>query len=148
VMPFAAKQTIQFDGKLSDTLTQIPQNGLVSSIMLGKNDVRELAVGNFCFVGLGKRDGIATGDRFTVFRPQPEFNRNDLIAGQTGRSSTYASVRDWLYKYRMIELLRQRKLPPVILGDIVVVEAGESVSTGKIVNSLLEMHPGDLVVKR
>ena len=148
VTPFAAKTPIKFDGTLSDELTQIPQNGLVSSIMLGKDDVRQLAAGHLCFVGLGKRDGIAEGDRFTVFRPQPEFNEKDLIAGETGKFSTYASVRDWLYKYRMIELLNRRKLPPVILGDLVIVEAGESVSTGKIINSLSEMHPGDLIVKR
>ena len=39
-------------------------------------------------------------------------------------------------------------LPPQILGDIVVVETGESTSTGKIVNSLSEIHIGDLVIKK
>jgi hypothetical protein len=45
-------------------------------------------------------------------------------------------------------LLHERKLPPQILGDIVVVETGDRTSTGKIVNSLSEIHVGDLIVKK
>jgi len=34
------------------------------------------------------------------------------------------------------------------LGDIVIVDAGDKVSAGKVVSSLVEMHPGDSVIKR
>ena len=44
--------------------------------------------------------------------------------------------------------LSDRSLPPTVLGDIIVVQAGDRVSAGKIINSLLEIHLGDLVVKR
>jgi hypothetical protein len=45
-------------------------------------------------------------------------------------------------------LLGNRTLPPQILGDVVVIKTENGVSTVKIVNSLAEMHPGDLVIKR
>jgi hypothetical protein len=148
IAPYSAKVAMQFDGNLSNELTRLPQNGLISSIILAKDDARELAAGNFCFIGLGKRDGVAPGDRFTAFRPNPSFDSGDMVAGRSKASSSYSSVRDWLYRFRVNELLRQRQLPPVILGDIVIVDAGDSVSTGKIINSLSEMHLGDLIVKR
>jgi hypothetical protein len=148
VTPYSAKAAMQFDGNLSNELTQIPQNGLISTIMIGKDDVRELAVGNICFIGLGKRDGVASGDRFTAFRPNPKFNARDMDVSRAGTAAAYSSVRNWLYRFKLNELLRQRQLPPVILGDIIIVDAGESVSTGKVINSIMEMHPGDLIVKR
>jgi|WetSurMetagenome_2_1015567.scaffolds.fasta_scaffold398582_1 hypothetical protein len=148
VTAYSQKAAMQFDGDLSNKLTQIPQNGLISSIVLGKNDVRQLSTGNICFIGLGKRDGVAVGDRFTVFRPNPKFKSSDMVAAKTGASRSYSEMRDWFEQNELNEMLRQRHLPPVILGDIIVIDAGERVSTGKIINSLLEIYPGDLIVKR
>jgi hypothetical protein len=148
VAAHSPKPAIQFNGDLSNKLTQIPQNGLITSIMLGKDDVRQLSAGNLCFIGLGKKDGVAAGDRFTAFRPNPTFDQKDMVALKSGASHTYSPMRDWLYQYTVTELLRQRKLPPVVLGDIVVVDTGDTISTGKIINSLSEIYPGDLIVKR
>jgi hypothetical protein len=54
----------------------------------------------------------------------------------------------WAYRFNLRMLLHERKLPPQILGDIVVVETGDKTSTGKVVNSLSEIHIGDLIVKK
>jgi hypothetical protein len=148
VIPNLANSAVEFKAGLSDALTQIPQNGLVSSILIGKDDMRELGAGQFCFIGLGSRDGMKPGDRLTVFRPYPPFDPRDMATAGTGANLSYPSARDRSYRYRLNTLLRRRTLPPQILGDIVVVEAGDSVSTAKIVNSLSEIHPGDFVVKR
>jgi hypothetical protein len=45
-------------------------------------------------------------------------------------------------------LLHNRKLPPKVVGDIVIVEAGDSFSTARIINSISEIKLGDLVVKK
>jgi hypothetical protein len=45
-------------------------------------------------------------------------------------------------------VLHNRVVPSHVLGDVVVVQAGDRVSAGKVVNSLSEIHLGDLVVKR
>ena len=52
------------------------------------------------------------------------------------------------YRYRQDSMLYGRTLPPKVLGDIVIVEAGDGLSTGKIINSLSEIHRGDTVVKK
>jgi hypothetical protein len=52
------------------------------------------------------------------------------------------------YQYKVKGLLHGRTLPPQVLGDIIVVDAGDRVSAGKLVNSLSEVNPGDFVVKR
>ena len=148
VIPYVPKQKVEFNGALSSELTALPDHGLVSSILLAKDDVREMGAGNLCFLGLGARDGIKPGDRFTVFRPQPSFDPRDMDAGGTASDRSYSSMTNYAYRFNLNMLLRQRKLAPQILGDIVVVEAGENISTGKIISSLSEIHIGDLIVKR
>jgi hypothetical protein len=133
VIPNAPNRAVEFGGALSNALTPLPPNGLVSSILLGKNNLQELSAGQFCFVGFGGRDGVKAGDQFIVFRPNPAaVNPEEMIAKEPG-------IRG---------LLNGRKLPPQILGDIIVVEAGDRISAAKIINSLSEIHPGDLVVKK
>jgi hypothetical protein len=148
VLPYVPKPTVAFSGDLSNDLTSLPDNGLVSSILLGKDDAQELSSGNICFLGLGGRDGIKPGDRFTVFRYNPEFNARDMDTWGKGTNRSYSPLQGMAYRFRLNSLLRARKISPQILGDIVVVEAGENFSTGKVVNSLLEMHVGDLIIKK
>lgn len=143
-----ARSAIESSGELSNDLTLVPSNGITGSILLGKNNIQELSQGQICFINLGSRDGIKTGDRFTVFRAYPVFDKKeggmaDVL--NTGRG--YLDTRQANRK-NMDSMLSQRKLPSKILGDVVVVDAGESISTGKIINSLSEIHPGDSVVKR
>jgi hypothetical protein len=148
VIPESQRSAVEFADILSNALTAIPQNGLFGSVLMGKEDTQELSAGQFCFIDLGGRDSVKAGDRLTVFRPYPSFNPRDMATAGTGANLSYSSARDYAYRYKMNSLLRRRTLPPQILGDIIVVEAGDSVSTGKIINSLMEIHPGDLVVKR
>ena len=148
VLPYVPKPTVAFGGELSNDLTSLPDNGLASSILLGKDDVQELGSGSICFLGLGGRDGIKPGDRFTVFRSYPEFNARDMDTWGKGTNRSYSPLRGMAYRFKLNSLLGARKISPQILGDIIVVEAGENFSTGKVVNSLSEMHIGDLIVKK
>ncbi len=148
VIPFGSKPAVEFDGDLSNGLTLLPDHGMVSSILLGKDDVKELSSGSICFLGLGSRDGIKPGDRFTVFRSSHPFDAKDLDIWGKGAARSYSPLQGTAYRFRLKSLLRERKISPQILGDIVVIEAGESISTGKVVNSLAEIHIGDLIVKR
>jgi hypothetical protein len=59
----------------------------------------------------------------------------------------YSPVRGF-FGHKLDSMLGNRSLPPKVLGDIVIVEVGEGISTGKIINSMSEIHPGDLVVKQ
>jgi len=106
-----------------------------------------LGAGQFCFLGVGGRDGVKAGDRFTIFRPYHGFNSQDMDTAGTGMNLTYSTARGYAYQLKTKGLLNERKLPPQILGDIIVIDAGDGVSAGKIVNSLQEIYPGDLIVK-
>ncbi len=147
VIPQANKATVKFTGRLSDRLTPFPEGGLAGSIVLGQDDLREMATGHFCFVDLGARDGVKLGDRFTIFRPQAPFEPRDLaIAGKRSYTS-YQKIQDRSYEAMLVDTLMQRNLPPRALGDLIIVEVGESTATGKIVNSSEEIHLGDLVAR-
>ncbi len=148
VVPDVPKQSVEYNGNLSNDLTVLPSNGLTSTILLGKDDLRELAAGQFCFIGLGVNDGIKAGDRFIVFRHYPGFNSQDMTSNGEGINSSYSRMSNLAYRSKVNELLHKRTLAPQILGDIVVVEPGDGISAGKIVNSLFVMHPGDFVVKK
>jgi hypothetical protein len=131
VLPSASKPMLSFNGELSNRLTQLPENGMVSSILFAKDDIQNIAAGQFCFLGRGWRDGVKPGDRFTAFRSYPPFDSKEMSKGTVASS-----------------MLGKRKLPPMILGDIVIVDAGDKTSVGKVINSLSEMYPGDFVIKR
>jgi hypothetical protein len=147
VVPSTSRPVVDFAGNKSNALTSV-QGGLTSSILFAKDDAKEMAAGTFCFIPLGRRDGVKLGDRFVVFRQQPDYNPQDMNVLGTSIDSTYSPVRTGMYRYRQDAALRGRSLPPKVLGDIVIVEAGEGFSTGMIINSLSEIHPGDSVVKK
>jgi hypothetical protein len=149
VISDAPKPAVEFKASPSNDLTVLPDNGLVGSILFAKDDAREMSAGEYCFVGLGGRDGFKTGDRLTIFRVQPPFDSKDMAITEMGGSDTaYPRMNNWAYHYELDWLLRNRKLPPKILGDVVIVDVKEGVSLVKIVNSLSEIHIGDFVVKR
>jgi hypothetical protein len=147
VVPNASKPTVEFAGNKSTPLTPV-QGGLPSTILFAKDDVQELAAGNICFIPLGRRDGVKPGDRFVVFRPHPNYDPKDMSVLGTAANSTYKPVRNGMYRYRQDSMLRGRTLVPKVLGDIVIVETGEGFSSGKIVNSISEIHLGDKIVKK
>ncbi len=149
VMSAAPKTAVEFSGSLSNALTPIPEEGLVGSIVLASHDVRKIAAGHFCFISLGGRDRVKPGDRFAVFRPHPSYNPKDLSVDGKGTHASYSPTRNSFgYRYQLDIILRGRALPPRVLGDLVVVEAGDRISAAKVVNSLSEIHLGDLIVKR
>ena len=148
VIPYVERPPVEFGGSMSNDVTVLSGRGVVSSILFAKEDDKELAAGKFCFLGLGGRDGVKLGDRFTIFRSYPKFNARDLANIEMGGQTTYHRMNDWAYRFELTTLLHKRKLPPQILGDVVVVDVKDGVSIGKIVNSLSEIHVGDLIVKR
>ena len=148
LLPTVARQPARFDGKLSDRLTPFSDDGTMSSIILGKNGIREMGAGDFCFIALGRRDGIKVGDRFTVFRPQPPFNSHDLdLAGSKG-GAAYEQYSSHKYRGVLSGLLKNRKAPPRMLGDLVVLDVQEGAAVTKIINSLAEINIGDIVIRR
>jgi hypothetical protein len=149
IIPNVPRPAVEFKGSLSNDVTALPAHGIVSSVLFAKDDAKEMGAGQFCFVGLGGRDGIKPGDRLTVFRSHPPFDSRDMAVAEMGEADTsYPPMNNWSYHAKLDSLLRNRKLPPRIMGDIIVVDVKDGVSLGKIVNSLSEIHIGDFVVKR
>jgi len=143
-----ARPVIESKGELSSLLTAVPSDGLTGLILIGKDNLQEMSKGQICFIDLGSRDGIKAGDRFTVFRPYPNFDkREEGVSDVLNTGRGYLDTRN-TNRNEIESMLSRRTLPSKILGDVVIVDAGDSISTGKIINSLSEIHPGDSVVKR
>ncbi len=148
IVPIVPKTFAKFTGQPSNRLTSIPDEGLTSSIILGKDDRKEMGAGHFCFIAVGQRDGIKPGDRFTIYRPQQPFNPLELIVNGKGGGLSYEKMSVGRYQSGLIEALMDRNLPPRILGGLVIVDVSDTTSRGRIVNSREEIHLGDLVVRR
>ncbi len=148
VVPALEPGPVEFKGELSNRLTAFPAEGLSSVIILGEADLHQMATGNFCFIKVGTRDGVKPGDRFTVYRLPPPFQNRDLLVNGDGWKQSYRKVKVASYDPRLIAMLRERNLPPRPIGDIVVVEAGETSAAARVVNSLVEIELGDVVVRR
>jgi hypothetical protein len=142
------KGPVTFSGTLSDRLTPYPAEGVASSILVGKDDAREMAAGFFCFIGVGASEGVRAGDRFTIYRPQPGFDRKDLIVNAAHGGTSYGKWQTPVYEARIVEILKKRNLPPRVVGDLVVVDVAETTAAAKIIQSRSEVHIGDLVVRR
>jgi hypothetical protein len=148
LVPPAPKAAAGFQGKLSDRLTPFVENGLQSYILLGKDDLRELAAGHFCFIGIGSENQVKAGDRFTIYRVQPPLNPQDLAADGQQMNVSYGKMEGGHYRVSLAQVLNNRTLPPRPIGDLVVVDVREKTAAAKIINSLYEIHPGDIVVRR
>ena len=148
LLPFTPRPAVSFQGKLSDRYTPFVENGLQSYILFGKDDLHELAAGNFCFVGIGSRNQVRAGDRFTIYRLQPPFNPQELDLAGTPTYASYGKIDDGRYLGSLAQILSTRSLPPRPIGDLVVIDVQEKTATAKIINSLYEVHPGDVVVRR
>jgi hypothetical protein len=148
LIPMANRQPVRFNKPLSTATTPIPEEGLAATIIFGKEDLREMAAGHFCFINAGARDGVKPGDRFTIYRPQAPFNPTDLIANPPPSATTYQKARTSRYEEEIIYSLKQRRLPHYVLGDLVVVDVAETTAAAKIVYSRTEVHPGDFAIRR
>jgi hypothetical protein len=132
VFPSVQKPLVYFNEELSNETTQIPENGMIGHVLFANNEKLYLSAGQFCFVGRGKRDGVKLGDRFTVFRASAPYGQQDISIGKSVAPS----------------MLSKHKPPSRILGDIVIVDVEEKISTGKIINCLSEISRGDLAIRR
>ena len=90
--------------------------------MLQKDDL--IGDGEIVFLGLGKSSGVEVGNRMYVVRRGDAYTAN--MGTQVGKDD--------------------RRFPARALGEIVVVEVGESVSVGLVTLSVQEMSIGDLVM--
>jgi hypothetical protein len=148
VVPLTTKPGVEFPGKLSNKTTTYPTDGLSGTIILGKDDMQELAAGSVCFIGVGTQQGAKVGDRFTIYRPQQPFNVRDLSVDGEGSGYTYDKLIAGRSDVQMLDMLIERNLPIRVLGDLIILDTGENTSAAKIINSLSEIHLGDLVVRR
>jgi hypothetical protein len=148
VVPLPQRADVRSDGKPAGRLSEVPEGGLASAIVLGLDDRRELGAGDICFIGLGKSEGVQAGDRFAVWRSQPRFDRQDLAIGSTGGNRSYSKPLDPIQKSEQVRTLSQRELPKRVIGELVIIAPYEKTSVARITSSFVEIHRGDLVVRQ
>ncbi|NWG12270.1 MAG: hypothetical protein HXY20_01910 [Acidobacteria bacterium] len=148
VIPMREQPSVPVKAESSDRLATAPEGALASAVVLGLDDRRELGAGDVCFIGVGTRDGVRPGDRFTVYRPQPPFSPQDLSVAGSEKARTYRKVLSGLHRREVSNMLRARSLPDRMMGDLVILRASETTAVAKVVNSRAEIHIGDKAVRR
>lgn len=148
VVPLPQRAEVALHSQPSGRLDPVPEQGLASHIILGLDDRRELGTGDVCFIGVGRNDGIQEGDRFTVWRPQPRFDRQDLTIAELSSTRSYQKPLDPLQKYEQVRTLNQRELPKRVIGNLVILATNAKTSVARITSSYVEIHLGDFVVRQ
>ncbi len=148
VLPMPQRADVRIAGQPAGRLSTVPESGLASDIILGLDDRRELGAGDICFIGVGRIDGVKPGDRFTVWRPQPRFDPQDLAVGRSGGSHSYAKPLDSIQTSEQVRTLSERDLPKRVIGDLIVIAPYEKTSIARITSSLVEIHRGDLIIRQ
>jgi len=148
LLPLRPRTAVRFEGQPSNSLTPFTDQNLMSTIVLGKEGIKEMGEGHFCFIGIGSRDGVKVGDRFTIYRPQPPFHTSVFDVQGSKAGLDYEKVTTGHYRLMLVEIMKHRKVPPRVLGDLLIVDVSDTTAGARIISSLAEIHPGDLVVRR
>jgi LysM domain len=108
-------------GPLVGELTDTPNQTKLEGVILTGEQLSKniLAQYHYVFVDRGTQDGVKNGNHFVVIREYDMFRSDD-----------------------------GEKIPPQVVGKIVVVDAKETASLGVITSSLIDLRVGDRVVMR
>lgn len=128
----------------------MPSNGKTSGrIVLARDFDGELGTGMKVYMNVGTNQGVKAGDFFRAFRPY-EADLHDSVDSLSFKASTFedtqarpASTDSSMFGRPAGPVIHVRDMPRRALGEIVVLSATPTSSTGMIVFALEDLHLGD-----
>jgi peptidoglycan-associated lipoprotein len=114
----------------------------VGVLMAGKEFTHAFGQGSVVYVSLGSRDGVVVGDYVRLFRPAHNTAYNGYRKVVMGQWKRYRGVAA---QSKPLPTGKRKDLPRESMGEALVVNVQEKVSTALVTFSLREFHAGDFV---
>jgi hypothetical protein len=148
-IPYVEKPAISFHPPMRFDLL-MPSNGKTSGkIVMARDFDGELGTGMKVYMNVGTNQGVKPGDYFRAFRPY-ETDLNDSVDSLSFKASTFedtqarpASIDASMWGRPPGPVVHVRDMPRRSLGEIVILNATPTSSTGMIVFALEDIHLGD-----
>lgn len=110
-------------------------------VIFGEDDTIEVAEGDIVYIDLGRGDGIEPGDYFMIFRD----DLTDDDPNEAGMKRIRIPHKSTIPALNTRKIPRGKPIPRKMLGELVVLSAGEETATAKIMATFREVYYGDEV---
>ena len=127
-------------------------SGLASGVILpGKDFAYAMGQGDVLYAALGSSQGVKVGDYIRAYRAGTGTNFKGNYGARLGHWERYRGIPEGADIPPLREHIEEfsnryfEDLPREVLGEALVVHAGENSSTAIITESLIEIHAGDFV---
>ena len=151
VVPFAEKQSIAFHPPVRLDRYAVPNGKLTGRILMAKDFDGTIGTGAKIYMNFGSNQGAKVGDYFRAVRPY-NLDLKDPVDSLSFKASTSEDTQKRLPSFEAKLLTRTNgpnihvaDLPRRALGEIVILTVTPTTSTGMVVFSLEDVHPGDVV---
>ena len=125
-------------------------------IVLQREQHENIGPRDVVYVDLGTENGVKTGDKFTIFRNQPDdgnifnFNDDDIVLRQSGgyesdkfKGGKFSNGHP--YEARQKVKNTRSAIPPKIVGELIVVAVEGKSATAIVTRTTQEVHTGDRI---
>lgn len=122
----------------------MPRAGTVSGakVMASEKDIREMGKFDIAYIDRGRKDGVETGQVFTIFKPGDEVViGNDNIPVLPGEQSAYDKLLAAMDSDSAV------KLPNLYRGQLLVFKVFDKTSMGLILVDKRPVRVGDILTK-
>jgi hypothetical protein len=150
-VPFVEKAPIAFHPPVHLDRFAPPNGKLTGRILLAKDFDGTLGTGGKVYLNFGSNQGTKVGDYFRAVRPYT-LDLHDPVDSLSFKASTSEDTQKNLPTFEAKRFTRTKgpnihvaDLPRRAVGEVVILSVTPTTSTGMIVFSLEDVHPGDAV---
>ena len=146
LVPFQERPYPEYKPEAEFDRFAAPSGLPVGVLMPGKDFGHAFGQGTVLYVSLGSRDGVVVGDYVRLFRPAHNTAYNGYRKVVMGQWKRYRGVPEQSTKQWVSKPLptgKREDLPRESMGEALVVNVQEKVSTALVTFSLREAHAGD-----
>lgn len=140
VVPFEAKPEIPVREEDGPVNLFRPSQGLTGHILGSKDSVGLLGTGSVVYVDYGSNRGAKVGEYLLIRRGYAvdDLNRIDRVSDELPRGDAPEAASPV-----KVTPGDQKKMPPQVLGELLLMDVRETASTGLIMRSFSEVQLGD-----
>jgi hypothetical protein len=151
VVPFVEKSPIAFHAPIHIDRFAVANGKLMGRILMAKDFDGTIGTGAKIYMNFGSNQGAKAGDYFRAVRPY-DYDLRDPVDSLSFKASTSEDTQARLPSFEGKFLTRTNgpnihvgDLPRRALGEVVLLTVTPTTSTGMVVFSLEDVHPGDEV---
>jgi hypothetical protein len=125
-------------------------------IVLQREQREHIGPRDVVYIDLGTENGVKAGDKFTIFRHQPDdgnifnFNDDDIVIRQSGgyesdkfKGGKFSNGHP--HEARQKVKNTRTSIPPKIVGELVVIAVEGKAATAVVTRTTQEVHTGDRI---